>query len=488
MGLMNLVSILGSLRNKYQSLSAPFKASMWFLVCSVVVKCFSMVTTPIFTRILTLEQYGQTANFYSWYDLLYPFITLYLSGVAYNNVLVKYDDRRDEATFSLMTLATLITTCFLVIYLVDIDFWNTIFEISTPMMLIMFMLFLSFPIFDFWSAKERFDYKYKNLVFITISNTLVSLVISVILVLNVESKYEARVAPNIILTAIIGFLIYINAFKKNGYRCTTKYWKYALLLSIPLIPHYLSIKVLNQVDRVMITKLVGLTETGLYSLAYTIASLMIIVTDAINRSLCPYIYKSIKEGTIKQVGTVVNGLITVVLLVSFLEMLLAPELIGIFATQEYMDAVYIIPPVALSVFFTFVYVIYSNVEFYYEKTIFATVVSILAAITNIALNYLLIPIYGYYAAGFTTLLCYILFALLHYLNYRRLVLNHKEIQGIYNNRMISIICTIGIFLMLYCIICYKLVAMRYLTIIAVILSLVVFKNKITLLLKFKYDE
>ena len=151
-----LKSLYIKLSSSYSSLSAPVKASFWFLVCSIIIKCFSMISTPIFTRILTVEEYGKTANFYSWYDLLYPFVTLYLSGVAYNNVLIKHEDDRNRATFSLMTLALIVVFFFFIIYIIADEFWNSMFDITTPMMCIMFLHLLSYPIVDFWSAKERF--------------------------------------------------------------------------------------------------------------------------------------------------------------------------------------------------------------------------------------------------------------------------------------------------------------------------------------------
>ena len=54
-----------------------------------------------------------------------------------------------------------------------------------------------------------------------------------------------------------------------------KYWKYALAFNIPLIPHYLSNYVLSQSDRVMIGKMVGNDKAALYSVAYTISTMMI---------------------------------------------------------------------------------------------------------------------------------------------------------------------------------------------------------------------
>ena len=103
---------------------------------------------------------------------------------------------------------------------------------------------------------------------------------------------------------------------------------------------------------------------------------------------------------------------------------LGPEVISIFAPVEYYDAIWIVPPVACAVYFKFLYPLFSTVEFYYEKTGFVMIASCIAAGANIVLNYIFIRIYGYYAAGYTTLFCYILYSLAHYVFQRRVAAEH----------------------------------------------------------------
>lgn len=70
-----------------------------------------------------------------------------------------------------------------------------------------------------------------------------------------------------------------------------------------MIPHYLSNYILNQSDRVMIGRMVGNSQAAYYSVAYTISTVMVLITNAINSSLTPYIYKSIasdEKGKIKK--------------------------------------------------------------------------------------------------------------------------------------------------------------------------------------------
>ena len=52
---------------KYRSMSIVTRATIWFLICSIIQKGFAFITTPIFTRIMSTEQYGQYSIYYHYY-------------------------------------------------------------------------------------------------------------------------------------------------------------------------------------------------------------------------------------------------------------------------------------------------------------------------------------------------------------------------------------------------------------------------------------
>ena len=96
-------------------------------------------------------------------------------------------------------------------------------------------------------------------------------------------------------------------------------------------------------------------------------------------------------------------------------MAFSPEVISILAPSEYYDAVYVIPPLAISLYFMFMYQIFANVEFYFEKNKFIMLASIFSAGFNVFLNYIFIKELGYIAAGYTTLVCYVILGISHYI-------------------------------------------------------------------------
>ena len=57
------------LLKKYNDIPIAAKATIWFIFCSVTQKCISLMTTPIFTRIMSTTQYGQFSVYNSWLQI-----------------------------------------------------------------------------------------------------------------------------------------------------------------------------------------------------------------------------------------------------------------------------------------------------------------------------------------------------------------------------------------------------------------------------------
>ena len=112
----------------------------------------------------------------------------------------------------------------------------------------------------------------------------------------------------------------------------------------------------------------------------------------------------------------------------------------------------------------FLYPIFGNIEFYFEANHFVMWASIGGAIMNIFLNFIFIKHFGYIAAGYTTLFCYILFALGHYIFMRRVLYQNLSGIQIYDSRYIFFFSFLLLILMLLIVIIYPFVLIRYIAI------------------------
>lgn len=418
---------MGRLNGKYARINKPVKASLWFMICGFLQRGISVLTTPIFTRILSTEQYGIYNTFSAWLEVLTVIVTLKLAAGVYTQGLIKYENDRDVFTSSLLGLSTASIIIWFIIYLSFQQLFNKLFEASSITMIAMFVMMWASISLNFWAWKERVEYKYKQLVTITIIVSLAKPILGILAVLATpEKKGEARIVSLAVVELLAYSWIFIKLMKQGRVFYHKKYWTYALKFNIPLIPHYLSKNILNHSDRIMITGIVGAGASGIYSLAYNLSSLLTILNTSITNSLTPWIYKSIKSNEIKKIKSVSNGVLLIVALSNLLLIAIAPEAIQLFAPSAYSEAIWTIPPVTMAVFFQFLYSLFSLFEFYYEKTKWIMVASITGAILNIVLNYAFIPVYGYIAAAYTTLFCYMIYSALHLFFMRRVCKKHCQ--------------------------------------------------------------
>ncbi|MEY8339333.1 MATE family efflux transporter [Lachnospiraceae bacterium 62-35] len=170
----------------------------------------------------------------------------------------------------------------------------------------------------------------------------------------------------------------------------------------------------NSSDRLMISSLRGSTETALYSLAYSLSAIILLIWNAVNNSLTPFVMDKYESKKYDEVSKVVYPIIVVFGSICFLIILFAPEILCILGTKEYKAAVYVIPPIIGGVFFQSWYFVFTDLLYFYRKQKYVMIASICSAMLNIILNYLLIPVLGFIAAGYTTLVCYALQALVDY--------------------------------------------------------------------------
>ena len=407
------------LRKRYASLSLQVRASFWFLVCSVLQKGISVITTPIFTRLLTTQEYGQYNVFNSWLAIVSVFVTLNMHAGVYTMGLVKFKEEARVFSSSLQGLSFTLCAIWTAIYVVTKDFWNGLFQLTTVQMLCMFVMIWATHAFTFWMTEQRNEFRYRALVAATLVVSALKPIVGIVFVLHAEDKVTARIL-GLALVELVGYIgFFIVQMKRGKVFYSAKYWKYAVVFNLPLVPHYLSNVILGSSDRIMIQRLVGESAAGIYSLAYSLGQLMNMVNDALNKTMSPWIYQRIREEEYADIHRVVYPSIACVGLANMLLIVIAPEIVMVFAPPEYYEAIYTIVPVAINGVFTYMYLCFAPFEFYFEKRAWTTTATLVSAVTNIVLNFALIPVFGYIAAGYTTLACSMLNAVMHMYFMRR---------------------------------------------------------------------
>lgn len=468
------------IREKYRSLGEPVKASLWFLICGFLHKGIAFLTTPIYTRIMTEAEFGRVNIYISWYNIITVIATLQLAAGVYIRGLVKNEEDADAFSSALLSLSTVCVLAFTAVYFVFHGIINDFTGLSVYLMVFMVIEMLCTVAYQFWSSRERTEFRYKKLVVLMVLYTVLRPVAGVIGVLlaDAEHQVEGRVTATTLVCLLLFGGLYISILKKGKRLFSREYWKYALLFNIPLIPHYLSQIILNQSDRIMIEKLCGEEEVAYYSVAYALATVMLVFNSAVSSTLTPWLYRTIKEQNYKRLKEVSHIVLVLIAAINLMMVATGPELLKLVAPGSYGAAVWVIPPVTASVYFMFLYDLFAAFEYYYGKTKLVSVATVLGAGLNILLNAIFIPMYGFVAAGYTTLACYIIYAVMHYVFMRRVCVLYMDGYRVYDAGKIFLIGSAFILLSGGMLAVYEMPLLRYLFLAALFVAVFAFRKKI----------
>ena len=410
---------MGSFRTKYNSLSPSVRVSLWFVLCNVIQKAALILATPIYSRIMTTEQFGDYKVFLSWVDLAVILTTLDIFYSGYNVGMEKFRDDRKSYTSAMHGLCFAITTLWVVMLLPFASVLSPLLHISTIQFRMLLIYMYVFPVFQFWSARKKYEYQYKPLIIVTALSSVGTVLFGTLAALLVDEKSDGAILAKIVVEAVIAIPLLLASVRGIRSVYNKFYWKYALKFNIPLVPHYLSAMILNHSDILMIDMICGKTDAAIYSVAYSVAVIITVVQNAMNSAIIPWMYKRLRENDLEGFAKVTSGVIGAMAILNLSLVICAPEAVMIMGSAQYAEAVYVIPPITFGVFLTTVYGLFMNIELYYHNNRFAAVASVIAAASNIMLNFIFIREFGYMAAGYTTFASYLLLLVMHFFGLRK---------------------------------------------------------------------
>ncbi len=423
---------VSQLKNKYSDLPKSVKATIWFTICNFFLAGLGFITGPIFTRLIPPNEYGILTQYITYEQLILIIATWEIQNGAYQRGLFRYEDNWNGFTLSTLYLVNALTiVCFVIIF----AFGGAVSEftrLSKLTLLLLFGYLIVQPGYYCWTTRKRTKYEYKPVVTVTILLTLLNIILPMATVYYLSATATMKFNTTLAVSILGYSVFYIGSLTKRKdalpWEETKAQWKYMILYQAPLVLHSLSYLVLGQADRVMIGKMVGDKEAAFYGVAYTLASAVTILQSSLNQALTPWRFQKLQEKNYNIVRTSTNSLLIVFAGAIMMMVLVAPELMKLLFTEDYYEAVWCIPPVSTGIFFMFLYSIFVSVESYYEKTQYIMYVSITCGLLNVLLNYICIPIWGYVVCGYTTLLSYVLFAVLHYVSMKYVC--KKAIPGV----------------------------------------------------------
>ena len=394
------------------------------IISTFMLQGIAFITTPIFTRMLGASQYGIYSLFNSWVLILTCIMGLSLSS-SLGTGIYTYKDKYIEFRNSLLLTSVFICTIQMLILFMLRGVISNLLGFSHNLIMLIGICSIGHYIVNFAQLCFIYEKRALNNLVLSVSVSFVSVVLSIVLILKFDSneKYLGRVYGTTVIYALVSIIVFFILFLKKPVGINRNYFKYGFMVGFPIVFHSLSQQVLGQSDRVMMQMFdIPTTEIGIYSLFYTLSSVLTTVLGALNNSWCPFYYDDVSEERWDILNRKCKNYIELFTVIAVGFLLLSREVSYLMADKSYNIGINIIPILTLAVYFTFMYQFPVNFEFFHKKTKIIAIGTVGAGIMNVILNAIMIPQLGMYGAAIATALSYLALFFAHYY----IVINMKE--------------------------------------------------------------
>ena len=403
------------------------RVAFFNIFSTVLLNGISIITGPLFSRLLGDSGYGALKIYNIWVSILTVVSTLQTQATLVN-ARVEYPEaeqkRYQSAAMGLSVLTFSVCAGFVLIFLSPIA---RILQLDRA--LVCLMLLQAFGTFcvNFLHIKNVYEYRAGWNLLLSLTVSIVPLLLAVVLVLRLppDIRYYGRVVANAAAYGVLGLPIcaWILLRGRTVYR--KDYWKFCVFLAVPAVFHNLTDLILGQSDQLMLQHMVDLATVGHYSSALTLSNFLFVLFGALNNTWCPFFFDEFKQGKLDAVLGKSRNFLEVFTVLSCGFLLLAPEVYHVYVPSAYWDATKLIPLFVAGYYLNFLCTFPVNFEYYHKKPKVTAGVTIASSLVNVVLNYLFILKIGMAGAAVATLISHGVQLALHY-GYCRFLLGRKD--------------------------------------------------------------
>lgn len=375
----------------------PARAAMWYFAGGAIGKAVGLIATPIFTRLLSSEEYAILPLFMTWVGLLGA-VTGIAGALGVRGRMVIENKYGAGLSAALLGYGYLHILAGMIIYFLLYPLLSPLGAPSVSLSLLVFLeLFIDCTIFN-ETTRLKAKFSYVRAVAIGIFLSVAPVLISYIIILLFGARGDGRVFGTLIAGGILAVPIILRALK-GGKLYKGKVWRELFRTEMPLLPRNVATALLFSADRLMITAFYGATALSAYTISHSVGAVGGFIVTALSAALTPWVIRRISVGRTE--GLLEAADTAAMLLVLFAVLLcgVAPEALRILAPSGYDLPLFVIAPLALSSVPLFLSGLLSAVAASEGRGASAALPGVIAAALTVGLNALFFSLFSIDVAG-----------------------------------------------------------------------------------------
>lgn len=377
-------------------------------------KIVSFLLLPLYTAILVPAEKGQVDLLNRISLFLIPIITLQMDEALFRFLIDTKNDKEKKNIFSQLVIFSLISS---LLWSILIFVFGNILHYEYTNWLIFYCLasFVYTIVNGFLRGEGNFK-MYSILAFVnSLINILLNILFLAVLKVGLTGMFMSYIIASL-STGIFG-LIYLKAYKLVSLKPDKEKMKEMIKYSLPLVPSSISWSIITLTDSLMITTHLGLGMNGIYSTSNTFPTIMNTFYGFFNTSWRESASRVVNTETKNEFYSSVYLTVRRFLMgISILIIGFLPFVFGILINEKYNESYIYIPLMVLSVYCSNLASFSSGIFSAYKDTKILAPTTFVAAIINLAFNFIFIDKLGLFAPILGTLTSYIVINI--YRNYK----------------------------------------------------------------------
>ena len=190
-----------------KSTNKVLTSGIWYTVSSIAIRAVAIITSPIYTSMLTTDNYGR-ANIFNSYVEIFNIVTCLCVVYSIGRAKIDYGEKLDEYLSALQGLSSSFAFCVLIIVMIFRERISGLIGYEVPLVVAMFAYLVVYPSVQYMQEKCRFEYKYRENIAISLITCIGTVVLSIALMyLFNDRRYIGKILGTILPTFLMGVVV-----------------------------------------------------------------------------------------------------------------------------------------------------------------------------------------------------------------------------------------------------------------------------------------
>ena len=384
----------------------------------------STITFAILARSLAKSDYAVVNQLTTLGILLAPIILIKMNSAFCVFFAGEKDKSKIKSRFMTICLSVIPIGLLMTLILVGFkEYFSSLMFNTASYANVMFVMSLYYVLLAFSTLFQDFfrsigEIKVSSFN-MTVKNVLKCFILLFAYIFRYEISLEFVLWIHCAIEAVSIILIFYSLygyFKGVSFKIEWKPLKKYYFYALPLMPYLVLSWINSTIGKFILNHLMGLDDSAVYTFNYSLVTRLFILNTILSYTIFPYISRYWNEGKKDMVTAYLTKAFNLGIMIgiplTFGLIAVLPTIVSLLSDGNYGVMPFLCFLLCLTMLFNMIFNVFSYLIDLTRKTAWYTIIFLITSIINIALNFILIPLWGINGAGVTILFTTVIQAIL----------------------------------------------------------------------------